>query len=32
MALAPTIGWLFLGRVISGITAASITTGTGLRG
>jgi DHA1 family tetracycline resistance protein-like MFS transporter len=24
MALAPTIGWLFLGRVISGITAASI--------
>ena len=23
MALAPTIGWLFLGRVISGITAAS---------
>ncbi len=26
MALAPTIGWLFLGRVISGITAASITT------
>jgi DHA1 family tetracycline resistance protein-like MFS transporter len=28
MALAPTIGWLFLGRVISGITAASITTGT----
>jgi DHA1 family tetracycline resistance protein-like MFS transporter len=28
MALAPTIGWLFVGRVISGITAASITTGT----
>jgi MFS transporter, DHA1 family, tetracycline resistance protein len=28
MALAPTIGWLFLGRVISGIPAASITTGT----
>jgi DHA1 family tetracycline resistance protein-like MFS transporter len=28
MALAPTLGWLFLGRVISGITAASITTGT----
>jgi DHA1 family tetracycline resistance protein-like MFS transporter len=27
MALAPTIGWLFLGRVISGITAASIATG-----
>src|SRR5436305_12846187 len=26
MALAPTIGWLFLGRMISGITAASITT------
>ena len=26
MALAPTIGWLFLGRVISGITAASIST------
>jgi MFS transporter, DHA1 family, tetracycline resistance protein len=26
MAMAPTIGWLFLGRVISGITAASITT------
>src|SRR5471032_3109459 len=23
MALAPTLGWLFLGRVISGITAAS---------
>src|SRR3954465_7007766 len=28
MALAPTIAWLFVGRVISGITAASITTGT----
>jgi DHA1 family tetracycline resistance protein-like MFS transporter len=27
MALAPTIGWLFLGRIISGITAASISTG-----
>jgi len=27
MALAPTIGWLFLGRVIAGITAASIATG-----
>src|SRR2546423_8952051 len=27
MALAPTIGWLFLGRLISGITAASIATG-----
>jgi len=26
MALAPTIGWLFLGRVISGITAASVPT------
>jgi DHA1 family tetracycline resistance protein-like MFS transporter len=26
MALAPTIGWLFVGRLISGITAASITT------
>jgi DHA1 family tetracycline resistance protein-like MFS transporter len=26
MALAPTIGWLFLGRIISGVTAASITT------
>ena len=30
MALAPTIGWLFLGRVISGITAASISTAHGL--
>src|SRR5205807_4863533 len=27
MAVAPTIGWLFLGRMISGITAASIATG-----
>lgn len=27
MAVAPTIGWLFLGRIISGITAASISTG-----
>ena len=26
MALAPTLGWLFIGRIISGITAASITT------
>ena len=26
MALAPTLGWLFVGRVISGITAASFTT------
>lgn len=26
MALSPTIGWLFLGRVISGITAASFST------
>lgn len=26
MALAPTIGWLFVGRVISGITGASYTT------
>ncbi|MGC1303517.1 MAG: TCR/Tet family MFS transporter [Caulobacteraceae bacterium] len=26
MALAPSIGWLFLGRVISGITAASFST------
>src|SRR5258708_24643622 len=26
MALAPTLHWLFLGRVISGITAASIST------
>ncbi|MFY0522019.1 TCR/Tet family MFS transporter [Archangium gephyra] len=26
MALAPTLGWLFVGRVISGITSASIST------
>jgi DHA1 family tetracycline resistance protein-like MFS transporter len=26
MALAPTLGWLFVGRVISGITSASFTT------
>jgi DHA1 family tetracycline resistance protein-like MFS transporter len=26
MALAPTLGWLFVGRVLSGITAASIST------
>src|SRR3989440_2039866 len=26
MAVAPTIGWLFLGRIISGITASSIPT------
>src|SRR5438309_760925 len=26
MALAPTIRWLFIGRIISGITAASVTT------
>src|SRR5881396_1583366 len=26
MAIAPTIGWLFVGRVISGITASSIPT------
>ena len=26
MALAPTVGWLFLGRVISGVTAASVPT------
>lgn len=26
MALAPTLGWLFLGRVVSGITGASWTT------
>ena len=25
MALAPTVGWLFVGRVISGITSSSIT-------
>ena len=28
MALAPTIGWLLIGRIISGITAASISTAT----
>lgn len=27
MAVAPTLSWLFVGRVISGITAASISTG-----
>jgi MFS transporter, DHA1 family, tetracycline resistance protein len=27
MALAPNIGWLFVGRVLSGITTASISTG-----
>lgn len=27
MALAPTLGWLFIGRVISGITASSVSTG-----
>src|SRR5260370_31562335 len=26
MALAPTVSWLFLGRVLSGITSASVTT------
>src|SRR3981081_3431500 len=26
MALSPTIGWLFLGRIISGVTASSIPT------
>ncbi len=26
MALAPSLGWLFVGRVISGITSASIST------
>jgi DHA1 family tetracycline resistance protein-like MFS transporter len=26
MAVAPTLGWLFVGRVVSGITAASIAT------
>ncbi|NQW03247.1 MAG: TCR/Tet family MFS transporter [Acidobacteria bacterium] len=26
MALAPTLGWLFVGRVISGVTAASFST------
>jgi MFS transporter, DHA1 family, tetracycline resistance protein len=28
LAFAPTLGWLFLGRVIAGITGASITTAT----
>src|SRR2546427_2755568 len=28
MALAPTVGWLFLGRVLSGITSSSIPTAT----
>src|SRR3954466_14952841 len=28
MALAPSLAWLFVGRIISGITAASISTGT----
>lgn len=28
LAFAPTIGWLFLGRVIAGITGATITTAT----
>jgi len=27
LALAPTYGWLFIGRVIAGITGASMTTG-----
>jgi DHA1 family tetracycline resistance protein-like MFS transporter len=27
MALAPTYGWLFIGRIIAGITGASMTTG-----
>src|SRR5262245_66452719 len=26
MALAPTLGWLFVGRVVSGITSASVPT------
>lgn len=26
MALAPTVGWLFIGRVVSGATAASVST------
>src|SRR5215472_16179554 len=26
MALAPTLGWLFLGRIISGITASNVST------
>src|SRR5947207_976502 len=28
LALAPTIGWLFAGRIIAGITGASFTTAT----
>jgi DHA1 family tetracycline resistance protein-like MFS transporter len=28
MALAPTVGWLFLGRILSGITTSSIPTAT----
>ncbi len=28
MALAPTLGWLFVGRVVSGITSASFSTAT----
>lgn len=28
LALAPTIGWLFIGRIIAGITGASFTTAT----
>ena len=28
LAFAPTIGWLFLGRIIAGITGASFTTAT----
>lgn len=28
LAFAPTIGWLFIGRMIAGITGASITTAT----
>lgn len=28
MALAPSLGWLFVGRIVSGITAASIPTAT----
>lgn len=28
LAFAPTVGWLFVGRVIAGITAANITTAT----
>ena len=32
MAMAPTLGWLFVGRVISGITGASIMGITGMIG